>query len=1405
MSFRAFFKALICAGFFLAHGAFAQYKGGISDGFSRVTLTQSTCGPIIASGNYSGGVGDGSAWTVLNQDNCAALFSNVNFFGSTGDGSSSGRLTGSVCAPANQEFAYFGGFGDGYDVDTLTQQNCPALFLNVNFFGGINEGYSSGNLQQNTCTPLPFGFTFFGGDGDGYSRDTLTQQTCAALFVNVNFFGGVQDGYSRVGLVQNTCAPLAEGLAFFGGSGDGFSRDSIIQQLCPATFVNVNYFGGTHEGFASSNLIQSTCPTLQFNTNYFGGNADGYFASVLQQSNCPALLYYYRTIANGNWNTLTTWEFSTDPAYINPAPAVATTPPAFNNSYEIVVRSPHSVSINSAIVADDLKINSGGTLSVLAGGNLTLNDGTAASDLLIDGTLNLGSTSTLQAGSAVINNGLWSTSTNALSSAATITHTGTATYRHGVDGGIIPTATWNSGSTLQITGMINATSIAGMNQSFHHVVYNCTGQVTPFVDLDGNIQAINGNLSISSTGTNTREVRIFNTTANANPNLTVGGNVMISTGSRLSITGGATSGAANPTLTINGDLTLNGSAIMDMTGNGIGTSTGTNVTLLGNLSINGTSGLQRSQATPAVFRFNKAGGTQTYLAGTPSSAISLANINFIVGNGTTNPELVLSSDFIMNSSAQLNVSSNSVLNAGTQIVRGNTAGVDGSFTLNNNATLITANSNGISGPLASVTGSVQTGIVRNFSNAAIYIYRGTTNQITGNGLPLTLVNPGELRIENSGPALNNTVTLTTTGTTTPLLTLQSGRFAAGTGGTLNISNAGNVVVTAGDFATGAAGGTLNALGTATFSGNSNPYTVYTSGGVDFGTGTVTIQNGGSFRINSGGFVNNNAAFYASGSTLEYNTGGNFERSFEWSASSGRGYPHHVNLLSTNLNAARVSSSYAAVSLQTAGNLDIQTGSSLQMNFGGSNMTVPLVVNGNITFAGLLSASQAAGGNIEVRGNWVNNGTGITFSPNGRTVTFNGTAAQSLGGSNSAINPFSVFVVNNASGLSLTGADIQVDNQITLQAGRVNLNNRTLTLGKTGVDGTLLGGSSTAYFNSGNTNSKFVRFTTATNVNYAFPVGTTSSYSPVTVNLYNGTSVNSNSRISTHVVPGSHPNLGTSTNYLNRYWGVEPLGFGTSVFYGINYVYNDADVVGIEANLKPFKYNTSGWIAAAGSGAVFEMGSGTVNPGTNTIDWQGLYSFSDFTANGNGTPLPITLLEFNAKPLLDKVELTWTTATEINNDYFTIERSKDAVNFTPIETVDGAGNSNSILFYKTMDEEPLEGLSYYRLKQTDFDGEFEYSDIRVVNFLKPGSNQDWLVFPNPSEMKGINLSANNLINESIDLVLTDIAGKLVYSKTIAAKNNQVQEFVNFGEIASGVYNLSLSDGSNVKNVRLIMTR
>jgi hypothetical protein len=122
---------------------------------------------------------------------------------------------------------------------------------------------------------------------------------------------------------------------------------------------------------------------------------------------------------------------------------------------------------------------------------------------------------------------------------------------------------------------------------------------------------------------------------------------------------------------------------------------------------------------------------------------------------------------------------------------------------------------------------------------------------------------------------------------------------------------------------------------------------------------------------------------------------------------------------------------------------------------------------------------------------------------------------------------------------------------------------------------------------------------------------------------------------------------------------------------------------------------------------------TVRP---VVKRSGASGWSNWGFGGGGVnPLPIELLEFSARPNGNQVDVSWSTASEINNERFEVERSSNAQSFTKIATLAGAGNSNTILNYISRDQQPLNGVSYYRLKQIDYNGSFEYSEIVPVVF------------------------------------------------------------------------------------------
>ncbi len=138
-------------------------------------------------------------------------------------------------------------------------------------------------------------------------------------------------------------------------------------------------------------------------------------------------------------------------------------------------------------------------------------------------------------------------------------------------------------------------------------------------------------------------------------------------------------------------------------------------------------------------------------------------------------------------------------------------------------------------------------------------------------------------------------------------------------------------------------------------------------------------------------------------------------------------------------------------------------------------------------------------------------------------------------------------------------------------------------------------------------------------------------------------------------------------------------------------------------------------------------------------------------------LPITLMSFEARYEQDEVRIRWKTATEINNDYFVVERSADGKNWEQVVRRDAAGNSQVELQYEEVDKYPLADVSYYRLKQTDFDGNYTYSNIVAVNVEGKAIE----LFPNPVSgilsIRGENVGKIRVMN----LVGQDITNQITF--------------------------------------------
>jgi hypothetical protein len=182
-------------------------------------------------------------------------------------------------------------------------------------------------------------------------------------------------------------------------------------------------------------------------------------------------------------------------------------------------------------------------------------------------------------------------------------------------------------------------------------------------------------------------------------------------------------------------------------------------------------------------------------------------------------------------------------------------------------------------------------------------------------------------------------------------------------------------------------------------------------------------------------------------------------------------------------------------------------------------------------------------------------------------------------------------------------------------------------------------------------------------------------------------------------------------------------------------------------------------------------------------------------------LPVEFLSFTAKAQNDNtVRLEWATVWEEDNDYFTVERSIDGANFEALGTRDGAGTTIERQNYDWTDESPLPGINYYRIKQTDFDGAFSYSDVTSVR-MNGALGQEMRIFPNPAEAQvRISLPSVGKSNTAIIRVFNHV-GQAVLSNEQSTEGQLLE--LDTSSLPSGVYTLQVQAGARNYSEKLVV--
>jgi len=168
-------------------------------------------------------------------------------------------------------------------------------------------------------------------------------------------------------------------------------------------------------------------------------------------------------------------------------------------------------------------------------------------------------------------------------------------------------------------------------------------------------------------------------------------------------------------------------------------------------------------------------------------------------------------------------------------------------------------------------------------------------------------------------------------------------------------------------------------------------------------------------------------------------------------------------------------------------------------------------------------------------------------------------------------------------------------------------------------------------------------------------------------------------------------------------------------------------------------------------------------------------------------LPVEWLEFDGEAKKDHNEIWWTTASELNNSHFDVERSSDGLIWDKIMEVDGQETTYDVTKYLINDHTRPFGTSYYRLKQIDYNGEFEHSN--VISLTHEGDFDLLGVYPNPTR-GNLNLSLNTAKNRDIFISIVDLAGREILNHSVHLEKGMTNLKLDVLSIAKGIYSLNI---------------
>jgi G8 domain len=723
-------------------------------------------------------------------------------------------------------------------------------------------------------------------------------------------------------------------------------------------------------------------------------------------------------------------------------------------------------------------------------------------------------------------------------------------------------------------------------------------------------------------------------------------------------------------------------------------------------------------------------------------------------------------------------------------------------------------------------------------------FDGTANQTVSGAGATTDFNL--VTINNTGATnnVNNIVEITSTNFTTPIdfLALTDGTFKLSIAATLDLS-AGALNLTAPDgFVINNAGAVVN------FGGNN--FTV-TNGIFELLAGTVNIGNGNNlFGVSggtvtlSGGTVNVLGRFQMSGGTTTINGASiNIDPQATASVSSGIDIFDATGVSSVLFTSGTVTiidphatnGTGNAVQIVAGGGTKDFTGSTIRLgdgtsttagsadgfdiNAGTTTILGNLVINnpsGTNRFARLVTNNYEASGNITITagelrsnafdialaGNWTNNGI---FTQGADLVTFNGTAAQTIGGTASTTfnnitfnNTLAGIAITIATGATIAGIATFTDGIVSTS----NTNFLSFNDGATAVGAGLNQATDASYVAGPVLKTGNDAFT--------FPIGSTGSggYMPLSITAPDDVA----DAFKAEYTRNNATALGSvTTPILNvsrcDYWNLtetNDAGAATSISVTLSWdngsPCNAASFVTQPSSLTIGNFNGTNWVQS-GTGGSF---TGTATTGTVTRTAVTIFSpipFSLANTANNQNPLPVTFSDVKAFEKGAGVQIEWTNQTEKDVLNYVIERSTNGRDFTAIGQLGSRSNQSDKQSYLSFDGAPFPGTNFYRIKVVEIDGKVIYSKLLKVDIGK--IIKGIVLYPNPAIAGSAVSISFTAIKGQYTLKLLNSAGQQVYTKVLTHSGGSVSQSVELpSSLKTGVYNLMIT-GDNYRESKMFI--